>query len=256
EVKVMFDAQLAHVARVLLNLTRSDIAAVQSATAGSDHVTIQSLEPEFMFQILLDGRVVLRSPNAPADIIAEAAGYRTLTVGEDRWRVLRYREANNPATVIVAGRRDVRSELLTSVAVEALWPLLLAIPVLAMAIILGTNKALKPLGRVRQDILGRNPGQLEPVDTTLVPREIQPVILAMNALFERLASTLDREKRFTAYAAHELRTPLAALKAQAHVALSAKDEPRRQKAVQQIAVGVDRTAKLVEQLLTLARLDP
>lgn len=257
EVKDVFDTQLAQAARVLSNLVRDEIAEMlDTGVVDVNAVAIHNLEPDFMFQVLLDDRTVLRSPNAPDTPIWDKPGYRTLHVSGERWRVLRYEETGNAATIIVAGRRDVRAELVQNVAVEVLWPLLLALPILAIAILLGVRQALRPLRQVREEIRRRNPDQLEPLDTNRVPKEIRQVILAMNALFQRLAAMVERERRFTADAAHELRTPLAALKAQAHVAQSAKDEARRQKAIQNISAGVDRTAKLVEQLLTLARLDP
>ena len=91
-------------------------------------------------------------------------------------------------------------------------------------------------------------------ETTLL--ETQPLVRSLNHLLTRLATTLDNERRFTADAAHELRTPLAALKIQAQVAMATKNPEERDHAMAQVLAGVDRTTRLVEQLLRLARLDP
>ncbi|RIK94398.1 MAG: hypothetical protein DCC73_07530 [Proteobacteria bacterium] len=259
EVRDVFDAQLAQAARVLATLVRDEVKEFgEDGSIADDALSIQihDLEPDFMFQVLLNNTVVMRSQSAPLAPIWDRPGYKSLEESGNRWRVLRYQAAGNPAVIIVGGRRTERTRLVQSVAIEAMWPLLLALPVLALATLVGIRQALLPLRRVRDDIRRRTPEELGPVDTSTVPKEISRVIIALNALFARLVEALERERRFTSYAAHELRTPLAALKTQAHVALAARDDRQRQKAVENIAAGVERTAKLVEQLLTLARLDP
>lgn len=259
EVRDVFDAELAQAARVLATLVRDEVNELGADGSIADDalsIQIHDLEPDFMFQVLLNNTVVMRSQSAPLAPIWDRVGYKSLEESGNRWRVLRYQAADNPAVIIVGGRRTERTRLVQSVAIEAMWPLLLALPVLALATIVGIRQALLPLRRVRDDIRRRTPEELGPVDTSTVPKEISRVIIALNALFARLVEALERERRFTSYAAHELRTPLAALKTQAHVALAARDDRQRQKAVENIATGVERAAKLVEQLLTLARLDP
>jgi len=259
EVRDVFDAELAQAARVLATLVRDEVNELGADGSIADDalsIQIHDLEPNFMFQVLLNDTVVMRSQSAPLTPIWDRVGYKSLEESGNRWRVLRYQAADNPAVIIVGGQRTERTRLVQSVAIEAMWPLLLALPVLALATIVGIRQALLPLRRVRDDIRRRTPEELGPVDTSTVPKEISRVIISLNALFARLVEALERERRFTSYAAHELRTPLAALKTQAHVALAARDDRQRQKAVENIATGVERAAKLVEQLLTLARLDP
>jgi two-component system sensor histidine kinase QseC len=97
---------------------------------------------------------------------------------------------------------------------------------------------------------------MSPLPDSGIPAEIRPLTRAINELLQQLRNTFERERRFTADAAHELRTPLASIKTQAQVAQRATDEEQRQQALKQINAGVDRATRLVEQLLTLARLDP
>jgi signal transduction histidine kinase len=135
-------------------------------------------------------------------------------------------------------------------------PLLLVIPALLLLSWLIIGDALRPLYRIGRVVETRSPEDLSPIGGQDAPREIRPLVGAIDRLLERLRQALERERRFTADAAHELRTPLAALKAQAEVAQRARDPRERTNALRQIDNGVERTTHLIEQLLTLARLEP
>jgi two-component system sensor histidine kinase QseC len=106
------------------------------------------------------------------------------------------------------------------------------------------------------EISKRKASKLEPLSTDHLPLEIQPLVAAQNQLFVQVAEAFDKERRFTADASHELRTPLAGLLAQAQVAMKTDDAQVRQQALHQIEVAVNRMTHLVQQLLTLARIDP
>jgi signal transduction histidine kinase len=114
---------------------------------------------------------------------------------------------------------------------------------------------MRPLDAVAAEIAARAPDRLTPLAPQQAPSEIRPLAQAINALFARVEETLENERRFTADAAHELRTPLAALAAQAEVASRARDDDERRHAMDQLAASLRRTTRLVDQMLTLARLD-
>lgn len=159
--------------------------------------------------------------------------------------------------ICVGERYDVRDELIVGVTLNALYPLSLALPVLGLLVWVGIGRGLSPLSRIAAAVSERSPDNLEPVArSATVPREVQPLIAALDGLFARLQSAFERERRFTADAAHELRTPLASLKIQAQVVLRAHDEDQRRHALQQVIEGVDRSTRLVSQLLTLACFEP
>mgnify|MGYP001607805723 CR=1 FL=1 len=134
-------------------------------------------------------------------------------------------------------------------------PMLIALPLLALCLMLAVTLALRPLGRLAGEVSARAPNRLEPLAAEGAPSEVAPLIERLNQLFADIGRALENERRFTADAAHELRTPLAALKAQAQVALASVDAVERRHALTQILVGCDRATHLVVQLLTLARLD-
>ena len=148
-----------------------------------------------------------------------------------------------------------RRELAQEIAEHLLKPMLIALPGLALVLVIAIGFSLRPLQRLAQDLGTRGPGRLTPIDTAGAPRETLPLVERLNSLFAAVERALANERRFTADASHELRTPLAALKAQAQVALGAEDEEQRRHALQQIVASCDRATRLVAQMLALARLD-
>jgi two-component system sensor histidine kinase QseC len=148
-----------------------------------------------------------------------------------------------------------RRELAHEIAEHLLLPMLVALPGLAVVLVVAVGLALRPLRRLADDVGARGPERLSAIDTAGVPRETLPLVERLNTLFAGVERALANERRFTADAAHELRTPLAAIKAQAQVAQGASDDAERRHALQQIVAGCDRATRLVAQMLALARLD-
>jgi signal transduction histidine kinase len=151
---------------------------------------------------------------------------------------------------------EQRHELVRDIAWRVIAPALFGLPFLGLWVWLATRRALQPLNAVAAQIATSRPERLRALAPASAPEEIRPLVEAINNLFGRVEQTLEAERRFTADAAHELRTPLAALATQAQVALRARDDDERQHAIEQLAAGSRRAARLVDQLLTLARLDP
>lgn len=137
-----------------------------------------------------------------------------------------------------------------------LMPLLFGLPVLGGWLWFATWRGLKPLDEVAAELGRRAPEHLDPVALASAPQEVRPLLESLNALFARVDRALQNERAFTADAAHELRTPLAAIALQAQVAARARDATERDHALEQLTASARRASHLVEQLLTLARLDP
>jgi two-component system sensor histidine kinase QseC len=251
----MMDAQLAQSAQILLAQAGHEIDDVPVTEVDAAH----KYERRVAFQIwdTRRGRLLLRSQSAPTQRLDDRdEGFADRTVDGRNWRVYSRVDRERRLLVQVAERRDVRDELAAAVAFHLLHPILFALPVLAVLIWFAVGRGLAPLARVARDVAARAPDHLAPLDAGASPRETQPLVAALNALFARVRATLDRERRFTADAAHELRTPLAAVKTQAQVAQGARSAAERAHALEQVVAGTDRATRLVEQLLTLARLDP
>ncbi|MDR2000518.1 MAG: sensor histidine kinase N-terminal domain-containing protein, partial [Zoogloeaceae bacterium] len=214
----------------------------------------------FRFQIWDDeGQLLMVSPNAPAIPMADADGFSTrtdATGGNHHWRYYAQWSEDRTLRIIVGQNDKVRHELIGKVLWQLLLPALFGLPIIGAWLWLTIRQGLRPLNQVAEQIAARRPERLDALEPATAPEEIRPLVESINKLFKRVAQTMEVEKRFTADAAHELRTPLAGLAAQAQVALRARDEAERQHALEQLIASSRRSARLVDQLLTLARLDP
>ncbi len=185
----------------------------------------------------------------------DAAGFVDLALAGEPWRVY-YLQAPGRDWLVAAGQRaSERNEVVWDLVGSQLLPWLLVLPVLLLVMAWAVRRALAPVHLLTGELQGRRADDLRPVPTSHAPRELQPMVAAMNGLFERIAATLERERRFTADAAHELRTPLAALRAQWDVLRRAGDDAERADAAARLDAGMDRLDRLVTQLLALSRLE-
>lgn len=259
EAEELMDGSLAQTARLLLAITHDnedDFAELVQRLA-----TVRGAkdlyEPPLEFQIGLgDGTVLARSPDAPQLPILGVAGYNDIVRDDEGWRVLNAVTDDRRYRVQVAQSISLRDRAALEVATQTVLPLVLIVPVLILFIYLSISRTLRPLEQLASEVAARTPDNLAQLTGERIPTEARSLVSAINRLFLRVERTLDNERRFTADAAHELRTPLAALKVQTQVALLSGDTPGRDHALRQIEVGVDRASHLVEQLLRLARLDP
>jgi len=217
--------------------------------------------PKVAFQVFHEGRLELRSVNAPAWSTADAAGafqsgFKTVDVDGVAWRVFAAHGKTRDVQVYVGERVDSRSSILWAAMRSTLWPISVALPLLALASWWAVIRGMGPLRELGRTLANRQPQALQPVVVADAPSEMTPMLDALNGLFERIARLMASERRFTADAAHELRTPIAAIRAQAQVALGAGDDARvRRHALHATLAGCDRAARLIEQLLTLSRLE-
>lgn len=172
------------------------------------------------------------------------------------WRILyRYEESGNIWVAVGVNMASVSSMTGTAL-LRSLFPLLVILPLILGVLVWGVGRGLRPLGQLAATIAARKPQALEPIKLQEVPRELQPVVSALNGLLERLQEALISERRFTSNAAHELQTPLAAIKAEVQQARRQLQDAEGKQILGRIEVRVSRATETVTQLLTLARLDP
>ena len=213
---------------------------------------------KFNFQVWTDGgRLLLHSSNAPKiPLTADTDGFSDKMIGNQKWRVFTTYNIKAGIRTVLAERYDTRNQLGHRIAQDDLYIMLLTFPLSGLLIWIIIGRGLDSLDRVAQEVANRAPSHLEPVDIKEVPDEIKPVIDELNKLFFRLKEGFEREKRFAADAAHELRTPLAALKAQAQVALNMNNIDEKNLALHKLISSVNRSTHIVQQLLTMSRLVP
>jgi two-component system sensor histidine kinase QseC len=255
ELDELLDSHLAQAAAILV----AQVHEVEDEH-GVDAPVLHRYASKVAFQVFHEGRLVLRSAGAPAAPMAAAgrgpqSGFSTVQIGGSAWRVFATHGAERDVQVYVGEQADSRDSILWAVLRSTLWPVLVALPLLGLAAWWAVYRGVAPLRRLGLTLAQRQAQDLEPVRLDDAPAEMAPMIDALNGLFGRIGTLLDSERRFTADAAHELRTPIAAIRAQAQVALGEADEALRRRALRQTLEGCDRAARLVDQLLTLSRLD-
>ncbi len=155
--------------------------------------------------------------------------------------------------VEVAETTEKRTQLANKIVASVILPQFIIIPLAVMLVWFGLSRGLRPLTRLRQTIEAREPADLSPIATRRVPEELEPLVEAFNEMLERMKRNVEAQQRFVADAAHQMRTPLTGLKTQAQFAVRETDPAALRHALRQIATGVDRAGRLVNQLLTLAR---
>ncbi|AHG19415.1 sensor protein QseC [Chania multitudinisentens RB-25] len=174
----------------------------------------------------------------------------------DSWRLLWLTSPDGRYRIVVGQEWDYRYEMALAMVTGQLVPWLVTLPILMLLIALMVGRELRPLKSMAAGLRQRVPDDATPLDVRQIPTEVRPLVDALNALFARISAMLVRERRFTSDAAHELRSPLAALRVQAEVVqLAGDDAMMREHAVENLTVGLDRATRLIEQLLTLSRLD-
>lgn len=201
--------------------------------------------------------LILHSPNAPkAPFSSEKKGLSTIVLNNISWRVNTVYDPKNKTTIMVADRTNYRQELENQLTQDSIFIMLITYPFLGLLIWVIVGRGLDTLKKVAEEVKHRAPTNLKKFDLEFIPSEIEPLVGELNNLFKRLQEAFDREKRFTADAAHELKTPLAALSAQAQVALRADTKEERNQALMKVLSCVNRSTHVIQQLLTLSRMDP
>jgi two-component system OmpR family sensor kinase len=198
-------------------------------------------------------RLYLSRPDAPLPPSAEL-GFSNVKGPSGRWRV--FAAVIEGAVIQVGQPLSVREDLAVAAAIRTLLPLLALLPLMALAIWTIVGRGLRPLGRLAAAAAARTPAALDPFPEASVPEEALPLVRSLNDLLARLRGALEAQRAFVADAAHELKTPLAALKLQLQLLERAGDGADRTEAMADLAAGLDREARLVQQLLTLARVEP
>nr|WP_057927604.1 ATP-binding protein [Burkholderia ambifaria] len=266
------DARLVEYASLLVDLAPADLDRLArippDARIELDRVTSPAarendgdrLPRDVLFEVRdARGNVVASSLPANAPGVPDAADRSdapaTIVVRGMQWRTHTLRDNASGRWIRVMEPANTRSDLATGIARGIVWPLIVALPVLALLLWYLIGRSLAPLKTLSTLIGARDARSLEPLGIATVPEEVRTLVDAIDRLLARLRQSIVRERAFTSDAAHELKTPLAAIKVQAQVALATDDAAGKQLAMQRVVQGVDRSARLAEQLLLLARLD-
>lgn len=277
ETRELFDAQLARSARLILSLAQAqngdsgfskiqeyldenglsvmyiDFEAENDEQQANGHI----YETKLAFQIWdNEGNLVIKSYNAPIEPMAiENNQFNNTIIDNHNWRTFSLQSKNKQYQCITAERLDVRNDLIKKISNDILYLFIILLPALAIILYITINQSTLSLQRLAAEIDRRSGDNLDTIRNENEYTEIATIKNAINHLLQRLKETLAREKRITSDAAHELRTPLAAIRLHTELAKTAKNKQQQNESLNQIILGVDRTTHMVEQLLALARLE-
>jgi two-component system sensor histidine kinase QseC len=251
EVDELLDGHLAQASSLLLVQSDGDIDDI------FDTPILHRYAPNVGFQVFMGKQILAHSANTGVEPLSDQInGFSTVQHGDVWWRVSGVYSHRLDITVFVGEKLESRSAIMWVLMRSMLGPLLLALPLFGLGLWWSIRRGLAPLRELRDTLERRPPHDAAPIALSGLPRELEPLVHTLNDLLARIGVMVESERRFTADAAHELRTPLAAIRAQAQVAMGAgDDEAQRLHALQATLAGCDRTSRLVDQLLTLARLE-
>lgn len=279
QVAEVFDAELAQMSRVLQSL----VIANRQLTPPSEQLSTYSqalpyfdqeilaqqfdeeefnesgheYERKIAFEVWTDnGQLILANHLAlPQDFGSLRSGYDSSDTGLISWRSFTLTDQTNGILVRVAQRTDVRDELTQEIALHSIVPGLLMTPLILLICGFAIRRGLHPLADISQQLKNRNYDTLTPLSSAQTPKELQQLITELNQLFNRVSESYQRERRFTADAAHELRTPLSIAKIHLQNVQQISSDETVQKYAAKALVGMERLIHLVNQLLTLSKLE-
>lgn len=273
----LFDAKLAHSSRVLMSLVDEPLAHLDD-TPGDHHehaLLVQvwrgqvdgvgtvlakteghAYETKLAFQVRdAGGKLLLRSDSGPDQWLAPLVpGFADRIINGQHWRTFTLR-APSGHWYQSGELAAIREEIAEDIALGTLLPLLVALPLIALLTWGVVGWASRSVETVSDAVARREPEHLEPIETTRVPREVEGLVQAVNGLLDRLRRELARQRRFTADAAHELRTPIAALRVHAYNLRHAGNDDERAQSQTHLDAGIRRMEQLVAQLLALSRIE-
>ncbi|MCP1496177.1 two-component system sensor histidine kinase QseC [Pseudomonas migulae] len=269
EIAEVYDAQLAQNARLLQGVMRMPMASKEHAdlyqafnkalSEAEPRVDGHPYETKIAFQVWnRKGEVLVHTASAPSFGTPPATpGFSDVVdLNHRHWRAFMLEDKQNGLRIWVGERDDVRSDLVDRIVRHTLGPNILGSLLLASMIWLAIGWGLKPLVDMAATLRARHPGSLEPLQLMPLPTELEPMQAALNRMLAQIQEVMGRERRFIADAAHEMRTPLAVLRVHAQNLMEAGSEEDRRESLEHLIAGVDRASRLVNQLLTMARLEP
>ena len=240
----------------------STLKKIQQTLNAPNHLLKPSTYPRqhktVEFQIWQNKQLILHSRYAPKKPLSNfTPGLSHHWIKNQFWRIYTLKQNNNtPYTIMIGDNSSYREQLENRLTQDSIFIMLITYPFLGLLIWIIVGRGLNSLETIAEEVKHRESDYLEPVDIESVPAEIAPLISELNNLFDRLKSAFFRHERFTSDAAHELKTPLAALSIQTQVALRAETPEDRNEALLKVLGGVNRATHVVQQLLTFSRMCP
>lgn len=253
DIERVLDKRLREAASMVASLgyeTRSPSAVNEPAV-----ISVPSSERQLSCQIWsVTGDLVGLSGGAPKRPLSSGRpGFSEQTIDGIEWRVYTHVAPESGLSVMVGDTLAMRRELVADLVIGLVVPAIVGLVALGILLWIGVGRGLAPVDRIAAAVAARRPDDRRPLEVSAVPRELAPLTAEINQLFARIEHVRESERRFLASAAHEMQTPLAGLRTHAEIALKSDDYDTRRRALERIRLSVDRTSRLVRQLLELSR---
>lgn len=263
ELERVLDARLEEATRMVSSLIESADVHVTTGVSGvrfsSSSQPINAVATNFQLACQvwsIDGRLVGKSSAAPTTQLTQvSSGYSTQDINGTQWRVFAREDRERGIRVLVGDNIAHRERLVRELIWGLAGPGIVVLAVLGGLIWVAIRQGLAPLSRLTQSVAKRSANELEPIEIGSTASEIRPVVDALNGLFGKVIVAREHERSVTAFAAHELRTPLAGLRTQVQIALATADPNLRDGALRNALIAADRTTRMARQLLSLAQID-
>jgi len=267
ESEEIFSARLATSARVLEVLAAKQLEhatitnpiiielpdELEHQHSSTEEISGHPYESKISFQIWhSNGKLLAKSATAPDKPLGPMTeGFGKNLIGDDLWQVFKLKSGDT--WVMVAEMDSVRGEMAGDLGVAIMTPLIIGSLLLLIVINLIAYRSFQPLQALANVIADREPQSIKPIKLSKTPTELKPVIDELNHLLDRVQKAFKREQQFIDAAAHEIRTPIAALQLHIENAVNAKNDADRDQSLSEALNGLRRTTRLTEQLLTLSR---
>jgi signal transduction histidine kinase len=261
EIRKIFDANLAKSSKLILGLIKHEIAEENDPYFIINPQFIGNLEKSHHYEFKLhsqawsSSKVIYNSDENFIITEPQKTGFYDLKINDKKWRIFVLEDKENQIKVAVLEKYDLRNKLTSEILSTLAFSFLPCFILIIFIIIKTINKGLKPLSDFSLAIEKMSTNTLSKINENNIPNEIKPFTKSFNGLVTKLKSSLESERRFTDYAAHELRTPLSAIKAQAQLLIKNKNKEKQEEFLQDLILGVNRSTQMVEQLLTLTRIE-
>lgn len=253
--EAIFDQSLAETAHSLLSIASSTIPNQAPEQTILEDANSQHYD-HIVFQLWNQkGQLIYRSVGVGTQAFIHQAGFSWVKIDGKLFRAYSVWNTTKTLQVQIAQIWQIRQEMQHAIIIFLLILTVIFLPLLCWLITIIIKKNISTIHKVSEKIKKQSAGSLYPIQESL-PEEIRPMVLSLNTLLVEISESMAREKRFTSNAAHELRTPLSAIRVHAQVLQHARTPEEANNAISDIILGVDKASRMISQLLTLARISP
>ncbi len=257
EISEVLDADLIKSAKLIFGVVQHDSFVEHSANLDAElqQKILNQFEYKIHAQAWKKDKIIYNSGESLKLAEPDLEGFQDIVVGETKWRSFSFFDEKSQIRILVLEKGSIRNQLIREIIFSLLAPLLIFFIPLFLIIFSTVKKELEPLNLLALRIEEISGTTLKHFKNPQAPTELRPFLKSFNSLLLRLSESMDSERRFADYAAHELNTPLAAIKLQAQILASGKHPEKHAEYLKDLLAGIDRSAHLVEQLLILSRLE-